>query len=73
LAERDLTLRGPGELFGTRQSGIEEMKFATFTDIRLVEEAHDAASELLAADEDLNSVPVLREKIIFHEQAAHFA
>jgi ATP-dependent DNA helicase RecG len=71
LAERDLKLRGPGELFGTRQSGIEEMKFATFTDIRLVEEAHDAAAELLAADPDLDSVPQLKEKIVHHEQAAH--
>jgi ATP-dependent DNA helicase RecG len=71
LAERDLTLRGPGELFGTRQSGIEEMKFATFTDIRLVEEAREAAAELLASDPDLDSVPQLREKIVHHEQAAH--
>jgi hypothetical protein len=47
------------------------MKFATFTDIRLVEEAHDAAAELLAADPDLNSVPQLKEKIVHHEQAAH--
>lgn len=71
LAERDLKLRGPGELFGTRQSGIEEMKFATFTDIRLVEEAHDAAAALLSEDNDLNSAPLLKEKIIHHEQAAH--
>ena len=71
LAERDLTLRGPGELFGTRQSGIEEMKFATFTDIRLVEEAREAAQTLLTEDAELNSVPQLKEKIIHHEQAAH--
>ena len=33
-----LSMFGPGEFFGTRQSGFEEMKFATFTDIRQVEE-----------------------------------
>jgi len=71
LAERDLKLRGPGELFGTRQSGIEEMKFATFTDIRLVEEAREAAQTLLAEDAELNSVPQFKEKIIHHEQAAN--
>jgi ATP-dependent DNA helicase RecG len=71
LAERDLTLRGPGELFGTRQSGIEEMKFATFTDLRLVEDAHEAAMELLTADPELDSVPQLKEKITHREQAAN--
>ena len=71
LAERDLQLRGPGELFGTRQSGIEEMKFATFTDLRLVEDSHEAAAGLLAADPELASVPQLKEKIEHHEQAAH--
>jgi ATP-dependent DNA helicase RecG len=73
LAEKDLALRGPGELFGTRQSGIEEMKFATFTDLRLVEEAREAAEKILAQDVDLRSIPILREKIIKHEQAAHLS
>lgn len=73
LAEKDLELRGPGELFGTRQSGIEEMKFATFTDLRLVEEAREAAEKLLAADVDLQTVPLLREQIVKHEQAVHLS
>ena len=73
LAEKDLELRGPGELFGTRQSGIEEMKFATFTDLRLVEEAREAAEKILSADADLQSVPLLREKIVKHEQAVHLS
>jgi len=71
LAERDLTLRGPGELFGTQQSGIEEMKFATFSDLHLVEDAHDAAAQLLAEDAELMSVPQLKEKIEHREQAAN--
>lgn len=71
LAEKDLELRGPGELFGTRQSGIEEMKFATFNDLRFVEEVRQEAIEMLAADPDLALVPVLLAKIIYHERAAH--
>jgi len=47
------------------------MKFATFTDIRLVEEAREAAQTLLAEDAELNSVPQFKEKIIHHEQAAN--
>lgn len=69
LAEKDLALRGPGELFGTRQSGIEEMKFATFGDLRFVEEVRLAAEELLVADPMLDTVPLLRETIIHREQA----
>jgi ATP-dependent DNA helicase RecG len=71
LAERDLELRGPGELFGTRQSGIEEMKFATFSDLRFVEEVREAAEGLLAADPGLEKMPQLLAKIIHHEQAVH--
>jgi len=71
LAEKDLELRGPGELFGTRQSGIEEMKFATFGDLRFVEEVRTAAEELLAADPALDTVPLLRDKIVHHEEAVH--
>ena len=71
LAEKDLELRGPGEVFGTRQSGIEEMKFATFGDMRRVEEAREAAEKLIADDPNLDSCPVLREKIIRHEESVH--
>lgn len=71
LAERDLELRGPGELFGTRQSGIEEMKFATFTDLGLVEEAREAAKKILDHDAELGSVPLLRDKILHHERSSH--
>jgi ATP-dependent DNA helicase RecG len=71
LAEKDLELRGPGEIFGTRQSGIEEMKFATFGDMRLVAEAREEAEKLIAADPDLDSCPVLRDKIKRHEEMVH--
>jgi ATP-dependent DNA helicase RecG len=71
LAEKDLELRGPGEVFGTRQSGIEEMKFATFGDMRQVEEAREEALKLIVADPNLDSCPILREKIIRHEEAVH--
>jgi len=53
LAEKDLELRGPGEYFGTRQSGVPDLKVARLTDIHLIEEARSAASSLLDADPDL--------------------
>lgn len=46
LAELDLRLRGPGELYGTLQSGIPELKVASFSDVALIQRAKRAADEL---------------------------
>jgi ATP-dependent DNA helicase RecG len=52
IAERDLALRGPGELLGERQSGEAVLRFADLAeDEPLLEAARAAAAELLAADE----------------------
>ncbi|MFZ5932496.1 MAG: ATP-dependent DNA helicase RecG, partial [Patescibacteria group bacterium] len=45
LAELDLTLRGPGEVFGTRQHGFPELKIATWDDIDLIRQAKKVAEE----------------------------
>jgi len=50
LAEEDLRLRGPGEYFGTRQSGMPDLRVAKLTDIKLIEQARAEATRLL--DED---------------------
>jgi ATP-dependent DNA helicase RecG len=54
LAEADLRLRGPGDYFGTRQSGLPEFRAADFSDVRLVETARGEAMRLLAADPHLD-------------------
>ena len=46
LAELDLKLRGPGEIFGLRQSGIPELKIASWTDIDLIKKAKSVAEEI---------------------------
>jgi ATP-dependent DNA helicase RecG len=54
LAEIDLELRGEGELTGTRQSGLARFRFARLPDdAELLERAHGAALELVAADPEL--------------------
>lgn len=45
LAELDLKLRGPGDLFGTVQHGQIELKSADFVNLNLVERSHKVASE----------------------------
>ncbi len=51
IAEADLELRGPGEFLGTRQSGLPEFKLASLIrDSRLLQEAKQAASQLIQID-----------------------
>ncbi|HSW57690.1 MAG TPA: ATP-dependent DNA helicase RecG [Dehalococcoidales bacterium] len=54
LAEEDLKLRGPGEFFGTRQSGLPDLKMARLTDVTLLEIARNEAIRLFKEDALLN-------------------
>lgn len=54
IAEKDLELRGPGEIEGTRQSGALEFKLASIVDDReIVNTAKKYATEIVEADEQL--------------------
>ena len=54
LAEADLKIRGPGEFFGTRQSGLPEFRTASLvTHVRLLEEARQDAAQLILRDSGL--------------------
>jgi len=54
IAEEDLKLRGPGEFYGTRQSGIAGLKIADiFRDIPILEMARQEAFELIQRDPGL--------------------
>jgi ATP-dependent DNA helicase RecG len=53
LAEEDLRLRGPGEFFGTRQSGFPDLKMAKLSDIELLEQAREESADLLESDPKL--------------------
>ncbi len=53
LAEEDLKLRGPGEFFGTRQSGLPDLRMARLTDVKLLEISRSEALRVLEADPKL--------------------
>ena len=54
VARKDLELRGPGDFFGIRQSGLPEFKLADLLkDIKVLENAQKAAKELLKEDKYL--------------------
>ena len=54
IAGEDLKLRGPGDLFGIRQSGLMEFKIGDiYNDAGILKNASEAAGEILALDLDL--------------------
>ena len=54
IAEKDLEIRGPGEIMGEKQSGFLHLRFATLTgDIQLVEEARNEAERIVREDRGL--------------------
>ena len=55
LAEIDLELRGPGDFFGTRQSGLPALRMARFSDRGLLEAARELASRIAAEDPELSA------------------
>ncbi len=73
VAEADLQLRGPGELLGTRQSGLPDLQVATFGDLALIEEARRHALAVAADDPDLSQdkhAPLKEELRRFWERAS---
>jgi ATP-dependent DNA helicase RecG len=60
IAEMDLRLRGPGQVLGTRQSGLPDLALASLTeDGAVLEEARDLARQITATDPDLQQHPGL--------------
>jgi ATP-dependent DNA helicase RecG len=55
IAEADLRMRGPGDLLGTMQSGLSELRFVDFlADTTLLREAREIADRFLSEDPGLN-------------------
>ncbi len=63
LAQMDLKLRGPGEVFGTAQKGFPDLKVATLFNHQLIKNAQTEAKNLLKKDPSLNNYPELKNKI----------
>jgi ATP-dependent DNA helicase RecG len=64
IAEEDLDIRGPGEFFGTRQSGMPDLKIANIVrDAKLLSIARGEAFTLIQKDPDLNGFPLLKNSL----------
>jgi ATP-dependent DNA helicase RecG len=47
LSELDLKMRGPGEIYGARQSGIPELKIADWSNVEMIQRARKVAEDLI--------------------------
>jgi len=71
LAEKDLQIRGPGQFYGVRQSGLPDLAMNGLKDINLVKTTRQEASELLSKDLELQKYPLLSEKLQKFKEMIH--
>lgn len=50
LAELDLAMRGPGEVYGVKQSGLPDLKVASLNDLALIQEVREVAARFIDAN-----------------------
>lgn len=67
LAEIDLKLRGPGEIYGTAQHGFPDLRVASYTDLSLIQETRREAEALIA---QLTHYPLLENELKQHLQSS---
>ncbi|MCX6745716.1 MAG: ATP-dependent DNA helicase RecG [Candidatus Parcubacteria bacterium] len=62
LAEYDLQFRGPGEVYGTRQSGLPDLQIASLNDLELINLTKEESQEFLAKY-NLDDFPLMKVKL----------
>jgi ATP-dependent DNA helicase RecG len=72
LAELDLTLRGAGELGGTKQWGITDLGMEAIKNLKMVEAARTEAIQLISEDSELSKYPLLKNKVKEKVKDFHF-
>lgn len=69
IAEMDLRFRGPGEVLGTRQSGLPDFALASLVeDQAVLELAREAAEAVMQADPTLAHAPVMKAELAYRYQ-----
>lgn len=69
IAEKDLELRGPGDIEGTKQSGLLNFKLANIVQDKVIlEAARDAAENILTADPDMETAENIPVKHYLQQQ-----
>jgi len=71
LAEKDMQIRGPGQFYGLRQSGLPDLAMDSLKDLNLVKTIRQEASDLLEKDPELKRFPLLSQKLLRFKQTIH--
>ena len=72
LAEKDLEIRGPGEVYGKNQSGfLSSLKIAKLTDYEIIKKAKAMAEKIIKKDPEFLQYSGLRKKIRNFEESTH--
>lgn len=72
LAEKDLEIRGAGELYGRQQSGLSDIGMEALKNLKLVEAAREEAIKLVQSDPELTDHPLLNELAEKKLETLHF-
>ena len=63
IAEKDLKLRGPGQFFGSLQSGIPDIAMENLNNLKLIKIARAEAENILQKDPELKNYPEIKKAI----------
>jgi ATP-dependent DNA helicase RecG len=63
LSEIDLSIRGPGEIYGLKQHGIPLFHYARLSDSDIIMHAQKEARDLIGKNPGLHDFPHLREQV----------
>jgi ATP-dependent DNA helicase RecG len=72
LAEHDLALRGPGELYGRSQSGLSDVGMEALKNLKLVEHSRAEAQKFIEKDPELRDYPTLASLVEHKRKTLHF-
>jgi ATP-dependent DNA helicase RecG len=68
LAEVDLALRGPGEIYGRAQHGALNLQVATLADTKMIQRVQKAASNFIRSEDDLLQYKQLSKRVEYYQR-----
>ena len=71
LAEKDMQIRGPGQFYGIRQSGLPDLAMDSLKDLGFVKSVREEAANFLKKDPELKSHPLLLNKLMQFKKSIH--
>lgn len=64
IAEEDLKLRGPGQFFGTQQSGLPDIAMQHIANVKLIDISRKYAQEIIETDPSLSKHKLLKKELV---------